>query len=143
MSEETDEDTIKILMVDDSETDFILTRTSLENGRDFRHKICWAGSFEDGLKVMKENVHDIFIVDYKLDQGKSGLDLTREIRLMGITTPVILLTGLDMRKISKEECDKLNISRCLSKHDKDPTLLISIIADTVLHYHNSKDNWQI
>ena len=126
-------------MIDDSETDFVLTQMSLETGRDFRHKMYWAGSFEDGLREMKKNIHDIYIVDYKLDQGKSGLDVVREIRLMGITTPVILLTGLDMRKISKDECDKLNISRCLSEHDKDPTLLISIIVDTVLHYHNNKD----
>ncbi|MCB1592396.1 MAG: response regulator [Alphaproteobacteria bacterium] len=127
-------DIIKILMVDDSETDYVLTRMNLETGRDFRHKMDWAGSFADGLAAMKKNEHDIYIVDYKLDQGKSGLDVVREIRLLGIATPVILLTGLDMRKISKEECDKLNISRCLSKHDNDPTLLISIIADTVLHY---------
>ncbi len=134
---DTEEDITKILMIDDSETDFVLTQMSLETGGDFRHKMDWAGSFEDGLREMKKNIHDIYIVDYKLDQGKSGLDVVREIRLMGITTPVILLTGLDMRKISKDECDKLNISRCLSKHDKDPTLLISIIVDTVLHYHNS------
>lgn len=133
-----EDDIMKILMVDDSETDFILTRASLETGRDFRHRLDWAGSFEQGLGAMKENAHDIYIVDYKLDQGKSGLDIVREIRLTGITTPVILLTGLDMRKISKEECDKLNISRCLSKHEKDPTLLISIIADTVLHYRSER-----
>lgn len=130
------DDIMKILMVDDSETDFILTRASLETGRDFRHVLDWAGTFEDGLGAMKRNEHDIYIVDYKLDQGKLGLDIVREIRLMGITTPVILLTGLDMRKISKEDCDKLNISRCLSKHDNDPTLLISIIVDTVLHYRS-------
>lgn len=129
---------MKILMVDDSETDYILTRASLETGRDFRHALDWAGTFEDGLGAMKRNEHDIYIVDYKLDQGKLGLDIVREIRLMGITTPVILLTGLDMRKISKEDCDKLNISRCLSKHDNDPTLLISIIVDTVLHYRSER-----
>lgn len=130
-------DVMKILMVDDSESDFILTRASLETGQDFRHQLDWAGTCEEGLSAMKQNAHDIYIVDYKMDQGKSGLDIVREIRLMGISTPVILLTGLDMRKISQEECDKLNISRCLSKHDNDPTLLISIIVDTVLHYRRA------
>lgn len=124
-------------MIDDSETDFILTRASLEAGGDFRHQIDWAGTYKEGQERMSQNAHDIFIVDYRLDSGKSGLDLVREIRLKRIATPVILLTGLDMHKISKDECDKLNISRCLSKHEKDKTILMSIIVDTVLHFKSS------
>ena len=110
-------------------------------GGDFRSKIDWAGNYDDGLSAMKKNIHDIFIVDYGLNDGKSGLDIIRKVRIIGVTTPVILFTYSDTQKIPQDDSDKLNISRCLLKYEYDPTLLISVIVDTVLHY-NCRD-WQI
>lgn len=131
-----DESVIKILMVDDSEDDFILTRASFEYGGDFRHTMDWAETIEDGLGKVDAGSYDIFIVDYRLESNmnRTGLDFVNALRIQGVQTPVILLTGMDTEKISKDGCDALNISRCLSKHEKDPNLLISIILDTVLHF---------
>ena len=123
-------------MLDDSENDFILTKASFESGGDFRHTMNWAETIEDAIEKVAQDAYDIFIVDYRLESSmdRTGLDFVHIIRNQGVLTPAILLTGLDTEKIAQGACDDMHISRCVSKHEKDPKLLISIILDTVLHF---------
>jgi len=48
----------------------------------------------DGLMLAEKGIYDIIILDIMIP-GKSGLELLKELRNRGITTPVLLLTALD------------------------------------------------
>lgn len=85
-------DTIKILLIDDDEDDYILTRELLSEVKAGKYELEWAPSFEEGLKIVKHGEHHVCLVDYRLGE-RNGVQLIREARESGLTTPMILLTG--------------------------------------------------
>jgi CheY-like chemotaxis protein/two-component sensor histidine kinase len=83
---------IRVLLVEDDEDDYHLTRDLLrEMGRQ-RFTLDWAATFEDAVAAMARHKHDVYLVDYRLG-GHNGLELLTEADRRGV--PVILLTGLD------------------------------------------------
>jgi DNA-binding response OmpR family regulator len=48
----------------------------------------------DGLMLAEKEIYDIIVLDIMLP-GKSGLEVLKELRNQGKTTPVLLLTALD------------------------------------------------
>ena len=52
----------------------------------------WVSSYEEGMDALREQEHDVYLVDYFLED-KDGLKLVREAREMGIRKPMIMLTG--------------------------------------------------
>ena len=83
----------KILLVDDSEDDFILARAMLEDVRRGLIQISWAYDCEEGLKALEENGHpDVLLVDYLLG-SQNGIDFIRAARDKGCRAPAIMLTG--------------------------------------------------
>ena len=102
---------IKVLMIDDNEDDFILTSESMVETSGTRFRFEWAAAFDDGLKVLAENRHDICLVDYSLGRH-DGLELTRQASRAGSTIPMIILTGmndhdLDIEATRAGACDYL------------------------------------
>ncbi|MCD9188442.1 MAG: EAL domain-containing protein [Pyrinomonadaceae bacterium] len=83
---------IKVLLVDDDEEDYILTKYIFDDFRSNYYRLEWVNNYADALESMRESRHDIYLVDYHLG-GKTGLDLLREGIRAGCTSPVILLTG--------------------------------------------------
>lgn len=55
---------------------------------------------DQGFTIAKENQHDLIILDLMLP-GRNGFDICRELRSLGIKTPIIILTS------KKEEADKV------------------------------------
>ena len=92
---------ITILLIDDDEEDYLITRDLLKDIKSRRLDIQWASTFESGLALMKQNIHDVFLIDYNLDPY-NGLDLVREAIKSGCTAPVIMLTGQDDEKTDFE-----------------------------------------
>jgi signal transduction histidine kinase/HPt (histidine-containing phosphotransfer) domain-containing protein len=104
-------ETIKVLLIDDDEDDYILTRELLSEVRDGNYALDWAPSYEDGLKVAARLEHHVCLVDYRLGE-RSGVELIREAREARLTTPMILLTGqgnhdVDMEAIEAGATDYL------------------------------------
>jgi signal transduction histidine kinase/HPt (histidine-containing phosphotransfer) domain-containing protein len=85
-------ETTKILLIEDDEDDYILTRELLSEVKVGKYTLDWAPSYEEGLKIVKLREHHVCLVDYRLGE-RSGVELIREARACGLTTPMILLTG--------------------------------------------------
>lgn len=84
--------TVKLLIVDDDEDDFLLTKELLsEINEDYQ--LDWAPSFEKGLSLLSANFHDLCLMDYRLG-AQDGIALLRQAQDVGFSGPIILLTGI-------------------------------------------------
>lgn len=83
--------TIKVLLVEDDEDDFIITRDLLAEIRSREFVLDWAKTYEKGLELMVLNHHDVCLVDYRLG-AHNGVELLRAAIERGCQSPVILLT---------------------------------------------------
>jgi signal transduction histidine kinase len=92
---------VRVLLVDDDEDDYILTRALLEDAGPDRYLLEWSSSFEDALSQAARDVHDVCLMDYRLGP-RTGVELLEEARRQGYSGPVILLTGQDDRAVDVE-----------------------------------------
>jgi diguanylate cyclase (GGDEF)-like protein/PAS domain S-box-containing protein len=87
-----DTSTIKVLLVDDDEDDYVMTRDMLaELGRG-AFLLDWVSTYEEARAAVCGGAHDVYLLDYRLGE-RSGLDLLREAGGEGRFAPMILLTG--------------------------------------------------
>ena len=84
--------TIRVLLIEDDEDDFVLVRDVLRDTRTARFEIQWESTVESGLAALRRGGHDVCLVDYELG-GKNGLELLARARDAGSQVPVVLLTG--------------------------------------------------
>ena len=70
---------IRVLLVDDDQGDFEMTRALLDNAerRDFEYELDWVSTFEEGLDALKRDEYDVYLLDYFLED-RTGLDLLGE-----------------------------------------------------------------
>ncbi|MFT4032669.1 MAG: PAS domain S-box protein [Siphonobacter sp.] len=89
----------RVLIVDDDEDDYLLTSDYLRDipGRQFL--LDWANGYSAALNKIQNN--DIVFVDFFLG-AKTGLDLIEEVHRLGMTVPMVLLTGRGDRKVDEE-----------------------------------------
>jgi signal transduction histidine kinase len=85
---------VSILLVDDDEEDYILTRDIIEAVNHRRYTVDWVGTYDKAREVIARQEHDIYLIDYRLGV-RSGLELIREFNEKGCECPMILLTGQD------------------------------------------------
>jgi two-component system sensor histidine kinase/response regulator len=98
---ETDQAPVRVLLVDDDEDEYIITRRIISEIVGRKHLLDWAATYEQGLQMIVEGNHDIYLIDYRLDEH-TGLDLLREAIAEGCTQPMILLTGQEDREVDIE-----------------------------------------
>ena len=87
----------RILVVEDDPA----MSVALRDGFEFeKHMVDMAADGEEGLRLATRGDHDVMILDVMLPK-KSGLDVCKELRKMGVNTPVIMLTarGQEIDKI--------------------------------------------
>ncbi len=89
---------IKVLLIDDDEEDYILTRYVFDEFKKNQFELEWIDNYADGLAAMKDCRHDIFLLDYRLGE-KTGLEMLREAIGSGCRAPIILLTGQGDKEI--------------------------------------------
>jgi PAS domain S-box-containing protein len=89
---------IRVLLVEDNETDYILTRELLEKVRPGQFDLHWVSSYYEGLSCLCSNGYDVCLLDLRLG-AHSGLDILLEANESGCTVPTILLTGFDTPEI--------------------------------------------
>lgn len=83
---------IRVLLIEDDEDDFVLTRELLDASSRTRFDLSWAATYDEAVSAVARRQHDVYLVDYRLGR-RDGLDLLRHVRALGITAPMILLTG--------------------------------------------------
>jgi len=89
-----DHQELRVLLVDDDEDDYVLTRDLLGQVRRDRIRIDWASDYETAIRAIRLNQHDLYLIDFRLGE-KDGIELLREALAMGCKAPIILLTGHD------------------------------------------------
>ncbi|MBI5042544.1 MAG: diguanylate cyclase, partial [Nitrospirae bacterium] len=87
-----EEQQIKILLVEDDEDDYVITRDMLSEIGGASYILDWTPTYNTAFEAIKENKHDVYLFDYRLGEH-SGLELLREIVKSGSKAPVIMLTG--------------------------------------------------
>jgi len=83
---------IRLLIVEDDEEDFMLSRDLVREIPGKRFALEWARTFEEGLKAMAANGQDIVLLDFRLG-ARNGVELLAAARAAGAEAPVIMLTG--------------------------------------------------
>src|SRR5437773_1373840 len=95
---------LTVLVVDDDEDDFILLKSFFEDIKNFDSTLTWTPLYSDALELMKQNNHDVMIIDYLLG-GHTGLELLKNAIEGGCKRPVIVLTGKGSHKIDLESME--------------------------------------
>jgi len=111
---------IRVLLVEDDEEDYIITKELLIDVLTTKYQIEWAPSFEEGLELIEQNNYDVYLVDFRLGK-EEGLALINQISPQKRKTPFILLTGqgdmvLDQKAMeagASDFLDKTNLSAAL------------------------------
>ncbi|MES3628606.1 MAG: response regulator [Longimonas sp.] len=112
---------IDVLLVEDDEDDFLITRALLSRAESIECNLEWASSYDEGLNAILSGEYDACLVDYRLGKH-TGLDLLKAINDRGNHTPIILLTGqgdleIDLTAMAAGAADYL------SKEEIDAPLL--------------------
>lgn len=92
---------IRIILIDDDEDDYILTRDWV---REFQGSQCvleWISDYHAGMDALTQCHSDVYLIDYRLGEV-TGLELLRTAIANGCDAPMILLTGQGDREIDIE-----------------------------------------
>jgi PAS domain S-box-containing protein len=92
---------VKVLLVDDDEDDYIITRDLVSAISGHRYQLEWVNNYREALKAIERRAHDIYLLDYRLGES-TGLELLRESKRSGCKAPMILLTGQGDREVDVE-----------------------------------------
>ncbi len=92
---------IRVLLVEDDEADYTLTRDLLSEIENERFNLEWVTTYEGALEAIRRCQHDVYLIDYHLNKH-NGLKLLRKAIETGCQTPMILLTEQGNHKINVE-----------------------------------------
>jgi PAS domain S-box-containing protein len=90
---------VKILLVDDDEDDYFLTREYLSDLDSWNFEIVWSSTYSQALELLQNGDFDICLFDYFLGE-KTGINLLEEAISIELEQPIILLTGKGDTKIA-------------------------------------------
>jgi PAS domain S-box-containing protein len=127
---------VRILLIDDDETFFLLFRRTLSKVSGKKFVTDWAPDYEQGLATLQQNRHEACLLDYRLG-SHTGLELLREAMGRGVQTPIIILTGLNDPKVDLEATE-LGAADFLVKDQLDPVVLERVIRYSVQHAETLK-----
>lgn len=94
------EKNVKLLIVDDDDEDLYLINDALSEVEEARYDVTTVTSALAAMSKLGSSGYDVIISDYRLGHV-TGIDFIKNVRLAGIDTPVILLTGLSAALIDK------------------------------------------
>ncbi|PWY45609.1 EAL domain-containing protein [Pseudomonas sp. RW405] len=135
----------RLLLVDDDEDDFVITRDLLRGFHQEQVSLDWCSDFQQGLEAISRQEHDLYLVDYRLGSD-TGLELIHRAREAGVKAPIILLTGqgdahLDAKAIElgaddylvKGQFDSSQLLRSV-RYSIDRSLATIRLAESEMHY---------
>ena len=125
-------ESLRILLVEDDEDDFVLTRSMLQVPGDGWFQLEWEQSYLPALQAIREARHDLYLVDYRLGD-RTGLDLVRDAWDTEPPAPVIVLTGQDDYEVDVQ-ASELGVTDYLVKGTIDAPSLERTIRYAVRHH---------
>ena len=93
-------DNPKKLFIVDDETEIVEILKPHFERRGFQVLTCPSG--EEAVKLLQEWTPDLVLIDYKLKDAMTGLDVMKKLREFNSTTKVIFLTGRLEDEVKKE-----------------------------------------
>ena len=129
------QDLIKVLLVDDDEDDYMITRDLLLDVEALEYDLDWISSYAEALDAIERNQHDIYLIDYRLGE-RDGMQLLNEALDGGCTAPIILLTGQGDREVDVEAM-KAGAADYLVKGQIDHILL-----ERAIRHSNERKAWE-
>ena len=109
-----------LICVDDDQDILDFMKAVIENSH---HTVVTAGSAEQGLTSYKERKPDLVIVDLMMEEADSGVNFVKEIRALGPTPPVYLMSSVGESLALIKDCSVLDLAGVLQKPIKSQTLL--------------------
>jgi two-component system, sensor histidine kinase and response regulator len=82
----------RLLLVEDDEDDYILTRDYLEQLSSHTFDVEWVSDPKRAIDLLSNNQHDICLLDYRLG-ASDGLSVLKQAIENGFNGPIIMLTG--------------------------------------------------
>jgi PAS domain S-box-containing protein len=126
---------VRALVVDDDQNDYILIRRMLSQIEGVTFKTDWAKTCDEGLEAIVCKQHDVYLVDYLLNQhsGKrNGLEFLKEAVSNGCKAPIIFMTGSSDHRLDIEAM-KAGASDFLSKSELHSVHLERSIRYSIQH----------
>ncbi len=96
-------DSIRILLVEDDEDDYVMTRDLLEDVPGTNFQLHWISSYAEAMDLILSDraQFEVYLFDYRLGEH-TGLDLLHVVREAGNQVPVVILTGQREREVDLE-----------------------------------------
>jgi PAS domain-containing protein len=92
---------IRVLLIEDNETDYILARELLEEVNPGHFEVHWVSSYDQGLSDLCNGGYDVCLLDLRLG-SHSGIDILLEANQVECSVPTILLTGFDTPEVDEQ-----------------------------------------
>lgn len=121
---------INVLLIDDDEDSFLLTRRMLSTAKS-SIQLEWAANYASGLEAIRRGLHDVYLLDYRLG-SHDGLELLQEAIALGCKEPIILLTTENPEVDA--EAMRLGAADFLNKDQLDSALLERSIRYSVKQF---------
>jgi PAS domain S-box-containing protein len=121
---------IRVLLIEDTESDYLLTRRMLSSIGDQIFDLQWSPSWQSGIEAIRRASQDVCLLDYRIGDG-DGLELLKEAREASNNMPVIILTGVADYRLDVEAM-KLGAADFLVKDHLTPALLERAIRYAIM-----------
>ncbi|MDJ0674441.1 MAG: response regulator [Calothrix sp. MO_167.B42] len=92
---------IRVLLIDDDEDDYVLTRDWCGEFQILECQLEWVDNYQDAMQAVADRHHDIYLLDYRLGD-RNGLELLASLIADGCSIPIIVLTGQGEREIDMQ-----------------------------------------
>lgn len=125
------EETIKILIVDDDEVDRMAVRRALR-AAGVQTELSEVSDCAEAIATLQTQIFDCVFLDYFLPDG-DGLSLVQQLRALGITVPLVVLTGQGDEQIAVQLI-KAGAYDYLSKANISPENLAQVLRQTIRLY---------
>lgn len=83
----------KVLIVDDSPVAMMLNRSFLKKIGGQTLQLISCTTVREALEIIEEQSFDLYLIDYLMEDNRTGLEVLQKIRLSNAKVPVIILTG--------------------------------------------------
>ncbi len=91
----------RILLIEDQESEYLLTKRMLSTIEGQAFELEWAPSYPTGLAAILRAAHDVCLLDYKINNS-DGLEILRESQKSACKAPVIILTAMGDYRLDVE-----------------------------------------
>lgn len=91
---------IKLLLVEDDENDYIIMKSVVTQIKYENYTVDWVSTYDKAIDIItsKKKYFDVIFIDCNLGRY-NGIELLQELKELGCSIPIILLTGQDDREV--------------------------------------------